>query len=292
MAISTFSLVFSLSIAGVIIFNIAGNFLVCVVILKKTKMKTSINWLLFHLAIADLLVAVFFIPPTILSHFIEQPSGVTGDLLCRFVFCGVLGWVAAMTSSFLLVVIAFERYHATLHPLEQLNRGRSRWLVPIIWILAFLLLSPLIVVSKYDVENQICVDNFPNHVTSRAFYLCWSFCKELVPITIMGYLYTRIILRLRAAVLVPVSYLNSVSQSRHRVTKMLISISAIFIMCWTPAAVLCILTPLIPGGRATAYSVAKASALLNSSLNPVVYSFHSLHFRKNLASMVACCKSN
>ena len=292
MAISTFSLVFSLSIAGVIIFNIAGNFLVCVVILKKTKMKTSINWLLFHLAIADLLVAVFFIPPTILSHFIEQPSGVTGDLLCKFVFCGVLGWVAAMMSSFLLVVIAFERYHATLHPLEQLNRGRSRWLVPIMWILALLLLSPLIVVSKYDVENQICVDNFPNHVTSRAFYLFWSFCKELVPITIMGYLYTRIILRLRAAVLVPVSYPNSVSQSRHRVTKMLISISAIFIMCWTPAAVLCILTPLIPGGRATVYSVAKASALLNSSLNPVVYSFHSLHFRKNLASMVACCKSN
>ena len=292
MAISTFSLVFSLSIAAVMIFNIAGNFLVCVVILKKTEMKTSINSLLFHLAIADLLVAVFFFPPTILSHFVEQPSGVTGDLLCKFVFDGALGWVAAMMSSFLLVVIAFERYHATLHPLEQLSRGRSRWLVPIMWILALLLLSPLIVVSKYDVENQICVDNFPNHVTSRVFYLCWSICNELVPITIMGYLYTRIILRLRAVVLVPVSYPNSVSQSRHKVTRMLISISAIFITCWTPAAVLCILTPLIPGGRVTVYSVARASALLNSSLNPVVYSFHSLHFRKNLASMVSCCKSN
>ena len=292
MAISTFSLVFSLSIAGVIIFNIAGNFLVCVVILKKTEMKTSINWLLFHLAIADLLVAVFFFPPTILSHFVEQPSGVSGDLLCKFVFDGALGWVAAMMSSFLLVVIAFERYQATLHPLEQLSRGRAWWLVPIMWILAFLLVSPVIVVSKYDVENQICVDNFPNHVTSRVFYLCWSFCNELMPITIMGYLYTRIILRLRAVVLVPVSYPNSVSQSRHKVTRMLISISAIFITCWTPAAVLCVLTPLIPGGRTTVYSVARASALLNSSLNPVVYSFHSQHFRKNLVSMVACCKSN
>ena len=293
MAISTFSLVFSLSIAAVIIFNIAGNFLVCVVIMKKKAMKTSINWLLFHLAIADLLVAVFFIPPTILSHFVEQPSGVTGDLLCKFVFSGSLGWVAALMSSFLLVVIAFERYNATLHPLEQLSRSRSRWLVPIMWILALLLVSPLILVSNYDVENEMCLNNFPNQVTSRAFFLFWSFCNELMPITVMGYLYTRIILRLRAVANVPVSYPNrSVSQSRHKVTKMLISISAIFIVCWTPAAVLCILTPLIPGGRGTVYSVAKASALLNSSLNPVVYSFHSQQFRKSLVSMGACCKSN
>ena len=254
-------------------------------------MKTSINWLLFHLAIADLLVAVFFIPPCILSHFIEQPSGVAGDLLCKFVFGGALGWVAALTSSGLLVVIAFERYNATLHPLEHLSRSRSRWLVPITWILALLLVSPLFVVSTYDVKNQTCVDSFPNHVTSRAFYLFWSFCNEFVPITIMGYLYRRIILRLREVVRVPVSYPNSVrSQSRHKVTKMLISVSAIFVACWTPAAVLCVLTPVIPGGRSTVHSVAKATALLNSSLNPVVYSFHSQHFRKNLASMVHCCK--
>ena len=290
MAISTFSLVFSLSVAAMIVFNIAGNSLVCIVLLKKKNTKTSINWLLFHLAIADLLVAVFFIPSAVLSHFIEQPSGVTGDLLCKFVFGGALGWVAASTSSFLLVVIAFERYSATLHPLEHLSRGRSRWLVPIMWILALLLVSPLVVVWTYDAENKMCFNNFPNHVTSRAYFVFSSFCNEVVPITIMGYLYTRIILRLRRVVLVPVSNPNSVTQSRHKVTKMLISVSAIFITCWTPVAVLCLLSPVVPGGRSTVTSVATASALLNSSLNPVVYSFHSQQFRKNVASMVPCCK--
>lgn len=291
MAISTFSLVYSLSLAALVIFNIAGNSLVCVVMLKKKEMKTSINWLLFHLAIADLLVAVFFSPATVVSHFITQPSGFTGDLLCKFIFGGNLGWVAAATSSFLLVVIAFERYNATLHPLEQLSRSRSRWLVPIMWIVALLLVSPLFVVSTYDAESHTCVNNFPNRLKSRAFFLFWSFCNELIPISIMVYLYTRIILHLRTVVLVQVSYPNSVSQSRHKVTKMLISISAIFIICWTPAAVLCVLTPMIPGERGTVYFVAKASALLNSSLNPVVYTFHSQNFRKNLAALVPCCKS-
>ena len=204
---------------------------------------------------------------------------------------GALGWVAASTSNFLLVVIAFERYNATLHPLEQLSRGRSRWLVPIIWILALLLTSLPFLGLTYDGENKICFNNFPNHVTSRAYLLFWSFCNEMVPITIMEYLYTRIIVRLRTVVLVPVSNPNSVSQSRHKVTKMLISVSAIFITCWTPAAVICLLSPVVPGGRSTVTSVAKVSALLNSSLNPVVYSFHSQHFRKNVASMVPCCRS-
>ena len=110
-----------------IIFDIAGNSLVCYLILKKKAMKTSINWLLFHLAIADVLVSLFFIPPCILSHFIEQPGGVIGDNLCKFILSGVLGWVSAAASSYLLVVIAFERYHATVYPFEKLRGGRSSW---------------------------------------------------------------------------------------------------------------------------------------------------------------------
>ena len=143
----------------------------CLVILKKIAMKTSINCLLFHLAIADLLVAVFFFPPCILSHFVEQPNGVIGDLLCKFITGGALGWVAAVTSSFLLVVIAFERYHATIHPYEQLRRGRPTWLVPILWMLAILLETPPVVVSTYDLHSQMCVINFRDYTTVRVYFL-------------------------------------------------------------------------------------------------------------------------
>lgn len=46
----------------VILFTIAGNSLVCILITRNRALKSSINWLLFHLAIADLLAAVFFYP--------------------------------------------------------------------------------------------------------------------------------------------------------------------------------------------------------------------------------------
>ncbi|KAL9956640.1 hypothetical protein ACROYT_G038147 [Oculina patagonica] len=291
MAISLASLVYVVFLAAMITFNIAGNSLVCFLILKKKALKTSVNWLLFYLAIADLLVAVFFIPPCILSHFVEQPSGFVGDLLCKFIFSGVLGWVAAAASSYLLVVIAFERYHATVRPLEQLSRGRSWWLVPIVWIIGILLLLPNLVVSAYDAESQKCVQNFPDYTTARAYKLTWSFCNSVLPICIMGYLNIQIILCLRNRVyIVPGSSSNSVSQSRIRVTKMLLSVSVIFIACWTPPAVLCVMSPVIPGGYVTVYYVTKASALLNSCVNPLVYTLYSEQFRKSLASLVCCPK--
>ena len=280
-----------LFLAVAIVFNIAGNSLVCIVISKKKATKNWNNWLLLQLAIADLLVAVFFTPPCILIHFIEQPAGVTGNLLCKFITGGVLGWAAASASSFLLLVIAFERYNATLHPLKNLGRGRSSWLVPMVWILAILLAIPSIAVLAYDVENEICVENFPNYAISRAYYITSGCASFLLPICIMGYLYARIILRLRDQALVPGSSTRLVSQSRNKVTKMLISVSVIFIMCYTPPVVLVLLLHVIPGGNVTFLSVATASALLNSSFNPLVYTVHSRQFRRNLASLVFCCKS-
>ena len=274
-----------------IIFNIAGNSLVCLVILKNKAMKTPINWLLFHLAIADLLVAVFFIPPCILRHFIELPSGVIGDLLCKLVMNGPFGWMAASATSFVLVLIAFERYSATLHPLKTLSRSRSPWLVLFPWILAILLIVPNLVVSTYDAARKICQENFPNYTAARAYYLAWLFASSMLPICIMGYLYARIIVRLRNRAVVPGSYVKTALHSRNKVTKMLISVSAIFIACWTPAVVLCLLMPVIPGGNARVYSVTTACALLNSCLNPLVYSLRSQQFRSNLASLVSCWKT-
>ena len=137
-------------------------------------MITSINWLLFHLAIADLLVALFFIPPCILSHFIEEPSGVIGNLLYKFIFDGSLGWASSSASSFLLVAIAYECYNATLRPFEKLGRRRSPWLLPFLWIVANLLIMPDLVVSAYDAESQGCIQNYLDYAAELAYSLAWG----------------------------------------------------------------------------------------------------------------------
>ena len=288
MAMSTASLLYALFLIVMIVFNIAGNSLILILILKNKAVKTTINWLLFHLAVADLLVAVFFIPPCVLSYFIEQPGGVIGDVLCKFITGGSLGWAAASTSSFLLVAVAFERYYATLRPFRSLSRSPSQWLVPLLWILAILLDMPAIVLLAYDVESQTCFQNFPDYTAMWGYYITWSFFNSLLPICIMVYMYVQIILQLRNRPVVPSSSQAPVTRSKNQVTKILFTVTAVFITCWTPPTVLCVLSPVIPGGYATVYPVTTASALLNSCLNPLVYALHSQQFRKNLVSLLCC----
>ena len=209
-------------------------------------------------------------------------------MLCKFITGGILGWAAATASSFLLVAVAFERYYATLHPFRSLSCSRSRWLVPLLWVLAILLNLPAMVVLAYDIESQTCFQNFPDYTAIRAYYLTWSFFNSILPICNMGYLYVQITLHLRNRPIMPGSSQALVTRSKNKATKILFRLAAIFITCWTPPSLLCVLNPVIPGGYATVYPVTTASALLNSCLNPLAYALHSQQFRTNL---VHCCVS-
>ena len=78
--------------------------------------RTSINYLLVNLAVADMMLATFFAPQYIFIHTFTHPDGVAGDVLCRLLTDGSLAWVGGAASVFTLVAIAIERYYAVLHP--------------------------------------------------------------------------------------------------------------------------------------------------------------------------------
>ena len=91
--------------------------------------RTSINYLLMNLAIADLVVAIFFIPRHILVHAFRHPDGVTGTLVCKLLTGGNLAWVGGTASIVTLIAIATERYFTVVYPLEKksnLTNGRLK----------------------------------------------------------------------------------------------------------------------------------------------------------------------
>lgn len=75
-----------------------------------------------NLAVADMLVGLFFAPQYIFMHMFTHPGGTTGTILCRLLTGSNVAWVGGATSVFTLVVIAIERYSAILDPFG--NRGR------------------------------------------------------------------------------------------------------------------------------------------------------------------------
>ena len=75
-----------------------------------------------NLAAADICYVTFITPRIILSHNVDHPKGIAGTILCAVVTGGGLAWTGAEASIFTLLVVAFERYFAVVHPYG--NRGK------------------------------------------------------------------------------------------------------------------------------------------------------------------------
>ena len=88
--------------------------------------RTSINYLLVNLAVADMMVAAFFAPQYIFFRTFTHPDGVTGDVLCRLLTDANFGWVGGAASVFTLVAIAIERYYAVVYPYGNKGKLTSR----------------------------------------------------------------------------------------------------------------------------------------------------------------------
>ncbi|CAG7729976.1 unnamed protein product, partial [Allacma fusca] len=63
--------------------GLVGNFLVCVAVYRNTSMRTVTNYFIVNLAVADFMVILFCLPPTVLWDVTE--TWFLGDALCKVV---------------------------------------------------------------------------------------------------------------------------------------------------------------------------------------------------------------
>ncbi|EDO33870.1 predicted protein, partial [Nematostella vectensis] len=131
---------FKVVFAVLIIVNIAGNALVCLVVLRNVQMRTQINLLLVNLAISDTTFAIFFTPRKLFYELISRGNqeGIARDYMCKFLTYGNLSWMAFASSAFTLVVIGTERYYAVLYPFSargRFTKERIVCAVTLCWVL-------------------------------------------------------------------------------------------------------------------------------------------------------------
>ena len=115
----------------------------------------------------------------------------------------------------------------------------------------------------------------------------------VIPITIMGRLYSKVVYRLWFANSTNAeSSQRALLRYRKRVTKMVIFVTVVYVMCWVPELLIYFLG--FTGAislQAIHYVIASALVVFNSSINPAVYSLQSSKFRKHIGDMI-CCKKN
>ena len=288
-------MIFVVVLSILVLISLVGNTLVILTVLINKPMQTTLNYLLVNLAVADMISALCIGIGYVTTSFIAYPEGETGRYLCTFLIDGELAWVGAAESILCLVYIAVERYFAIVRPLRQrgrFTRRRLKLFIILGWSFAIFTKMPAFMETRYyHSDLRVCKSNDNmSHMVAKVHSLVWMILGGIVPVSIMVYLYSRVVHHLWFK---PVQNLEASQRAalRHRkqVTVTLITVSVIYAVCWTPnltAYLMEFWSELIPWFDKT------GTVLLtfNSCVNPVLYSIRMKNFRKHLRDMLLCKK--
>lgn len=275
--------------------DIIGNFLVCFIIKRNSEMRTPMNYLLANLAISDIMFACFQAPNHILKKAFTHPNGTVGSVLCKVLTYGNVAWIGAAASAVTLVAIAVERYFAVARPIgtqRKLSKQKVKVIILGCWIFAVALNSPLISVTIFDETIGECKWNWPEQWMGAANETTWLVLLACIPLTIMTGLYSRVVYKLwfqRNEENGQTCRQKGVIKVRKRATLSVITVSAIFGICWITGLLIYVLSYYdISMFGSASYIIADTLFMFNSAINPFVYSLLNQRFRQKLKGMMCC----
>ncbi|XP_078659312.1 neuropeptide FF receptor 1-like [Branchiostoma floridae x Branchiostoma belcheri] len=296
---------FVLSYTLIFLFCMIGNTLVCLVVVKLPRMQNVTNYFILNLAVADLLVAVFCMPFTLVDNIVYGwPFGV---VMCKLSAATTV--ISVVASVLTLVAIAVDRYCAVVHPTKDIiTLPRMVQSIAIIWLLAILIALPVIFVKREEPYNPpLCTEEWPSYGSwsSRDFQKMFSltlFVFSFVgPLLIITILYMRIAYRIwfRKA---PGDERNVSEQAREtatkkkvKVIKMLIVVVVVFALSWLPLHTLILVDDAMSYSVDSVYSVvvhgycfpvAHWLSYFNSCVNPIIYGYFNHNFRAGFKAIL------
>lgn len=177
--------------------GLGGNFLICVFVYRNHSMRTVTNYFIVNLAIADFLVILICLPPTVLWD--ATKTWFLGNVMCKIVryFQGVSVSVSILTLTF----ISIDRWYAICHPLKfKSTTAKARVCIIIIWIFSLIIVFPDLIILTTKRNTSLRIDthyltdcDYSWNEDSKRYYQFWIVIVfYLGPITLMSIAYYQI----------------------------------------------------------------------------------------------------
>lgn len=287
----------------IIIVSLLGNFMVVAVVCKNQRMRTTVNFYIVNMAIADLMITLYMprMFTMAVAGFEWIVGGTTGLVFCKLSI--LLNQTPMIVSIFTVVAISFDRFNAVVFPLRTFVSTRlCKVIILFTWILALAFRIPTV----YAVQTMTWKDsklycNLLLDVTfgegvKRVYYHFNMIAIFSVPLLTIVILYTAIIVTLKrrkAPGLTPENSSNNSEGFRRReVVKKkvlrLVSIVVIaFVLCWF---LYYVRLSMYAYGRDLPCDwlyVRLVLAHFNSALNPCLYAIFSENYRRGFKKILA-----
>nr|XP_027203077.1 RYamide receptor-like [Dermatophagoides pteronyssinus] len=305
----------NLQIALIILYSITatlalfGNVLSIFVLIKGKRSSRDLRLFLVNLSLSDVLMAIFSIPFTythfIMGRWIFYPS------LCPFIQS--IQIVSVFVSIYTLTTIGIDRYIAIMKPFFGQNVWTKSFAPIIIVILTWLFgcclggviwfystIEPFIVINNityYDCREMWSTDQHEQIYTVGLFIVVFA-----LPLICLIYFYGSICYKLWyhcAPGNANIARDNVQYHAKQKVIKMLITIVALFAICWLPSHIFQLIRvfnkDLLLRFIGNDASSPKYLAIVISShwlsmahsfVNPIIYSFMSDNFKADVRYMM------
>ncbi|KAM6338448.1 C-X-C chemokine receptor type 6 [Podargus strigoides] len=267
--------------SAVFILGLAGNALVFVILVFYEKLKTLTDIFLVNLAIADW-VFLWTLPFWAYSAAQEWTFGTVACRIVRGFYT-----LNLYTSMLTLTSITFDRLIAITFATKArtCQTKRLTWgklICVLIWVISLAFAAPQFIFSEvFSIDKTICQVEYPNHGTELVLEVIQVTLGYFIPLLAMIICYSLIIRTL----------LHARNFQKNKSLKKIFSVVVIFILTQSPYTFLRLIKIIdwsfnLNSSFEYAIVVTEALAYFHGCLNPVLYFFMGVKFRRNLQKII------
>ncbi|XP_071953173.1 galanin receptor 2b-like [Antedon mediterranea] len=260
-----------------------NGFAIFILLRLQNRFNSPIILILNH-CVVDFLTSFFSIIQFVDIFTTPLPeSPALAIIVCSKYFF----WSCIFTSSGNLLVITIDRYCSVIYPLKY-NKVKNYKTVKgaalvIPWICGFTFMLYWLLIHK--IEDGVCIQKWPSVQYQKLFGFLNFLYIELIPLIIMLFVYIRIFISLKTRVGETSTARNEANTARRmNIIKTMMIASITYMVCWTPGQTSYLYFTF--GGYldfdGVPYYIVVVFTLLNSCVNPIIYTFKYKDFQKGL----------
>ncbi|XP_067842835.1 C-X-C chemokine receptor type 1-like [Heptranchias perlo] len=268
---------------------VIGNMIVMIVILYNRCTISSTDIYLLHLAVADLLFAV-----TLPFWAVDAISGwVFGDAMCKII--SMLQEVNFYSGILLLACISIDRYLAIVYS-AQAHKHKRPFLIKLVcaavWVLAIVLSLPSLYKGEYiPRSSKMMCHEILYGKSAETWRVTTRFLRHfigfLIPLVVMIFCYSVTIQKL----------CQTKGFQKQKAMKVIIAVVLAFLICWLPYNITVFIDTLMRMQYIDetcdmrthvdrALSATQSLGFLHSCINPILYAFIGVKFRRKLVKLL------